>query len=393
MSDEKKINEVMEAIDGVRKLAEKSQFTADDREKQEKMNAALDKSEEDNQKLVAANVKLEQVAQEQKERMDGIEAKMLRMPAGGAQDEGKKLESKAYETWVRTGEFTPEERKYLRTDSDAEGGYLASSEITTDITKQIVELTPAMRLARVRTTSKGSITLRKRTSIPTAYRVGQGSQDTQSNSRYAQNIITLNRLTVDVPISTESLSDSDFNMESEITQDSAEGLAKAIGFEFISGDGSSQMEGVLVNGDVENFNTGVSNDITGDSLVEITGELKEGYVGRFLMNRKTLARTRTLKDGQGQYIWQNGLAAGLPSTINGDEYVSAIDMPDIGAGNVSVAYGDFVRGYTIAEQTRISTIRDPFSQSRDGFVLFIMHRRIGGRVTLAESIKKLTCAS
>jgi HK97 family phage major capsid protein len=108
-----------------------------------------------------------------------------------------------------------------------------------------------------------------------------------------------------------------------------------------------------------------------------------------LLNRTTLATIRTLKDGQGQYLWQNGLAAGLPSTINGDQYVSAIDMPNIGAGLYPVAYGDFARGYTMVDHTDTTMLRDPYTLGREGKILFIMHRRNGGKVVLAEAIKKL----
>lgn len=360
-----------------------------------KLNTELDDLEGKNQKLVTEQLEKEKgillKETESKERIDGLEKKLLRLPAGGTEAKEATAELKAFTTLVTKGleHVGAEERKYLRTDVDIEGGYLAPLEMEASIIKRITELSPVRSLVRLRTTSRRGVEIPKRTGIPTAYRVGQGVTDTQSQSSYGMETINVERLTVDIPISIEMLSDSAFNMESEISADAGEAFAKTEGIEFISGTGVGEMEGILTNADVGETVSGVANAITADSLITISGTLKDGYIGRYLLNRVSLATIRTLKDGQGQYLWQNGLAAGLPSTINGDQYVSAIDMPNISAGLYPVAYGDFARGYTMVDHTDTTLLRDPFTLGRQGKVLFIMHRRNGGKVVLAEAIKKL----
>jgi HK97 family phage major capsid protein len=373
----------------IREATEKND--AESKEKEGKLNARLDELEGKNQELVAKQLEAEKKDAETKEAMELLEKKLLRLPAGGEDAHEAKEATKAFEKFIVKGEgaLSDEERKYLRTDSDPDGGYLAPVETSTDIIKRITEISPVRQLVRIRTTSRRSFEIPKRKGIPTAYRVGQGQTDTQSQSSYGMETINVERATVDVPISIEMLADPAFNMETEINQDSAEAFAKLEGTEFISGTGVGQMEGILTNADVAEFNSGVADSFGGDDLIDLTGELKDGYIGRFLMNRKTLAFTRKLKDGQGQYLWQNGLAAGLPNTINGDAYVSAIDMPDIAANAYPVVYGDFMRAYQLVDHTQTSTIRDIFSLAREGKVLFIMHRRFGGKVVLAESLKKL----
>lgn len=360
-----------------------------------KLNTKLDSFEVDNQKLVAKQLEDEKAVAakeaEAKERIDGLEKKLLRLPAGGTESKEATAELKAFTTLVTKGldHVGADERKYLRTDVDIEGGYLAPLEMEASILKQIIEFSPVRSLVRLRTTSRRGIEIPKRTGIPTAYRVGQGVEDTQSQSAYGMETINVERLTVDIPISIEMLSDAAFNMESEISADAGEAFARTEGVEFISGSGVGEMEGILTNADVAETVSGVANAITADSLITISGTLKDGYIGRYLLNRVSLATIRTLKDGQGQYLWQNGLAAGLPSTINGDQYVSAIDMPNISAGLYPVAYGDFARGYTMVDHTDTTLLRDPYTLGREGKVLFIMHRRNGGKVVLAEAIKKL----
>lgn len=359
------------------------------------LNKKLDDQETKNQELVTKQLEDEKGIQaredEAKGRIDDLEKKLLRMPAGGTEAKEATAELKAFTTLVTKGfeHVSAEERKYLRTDVDIEGGYLAPLEMEASILKQITEFSPVRSLVRLRTTSRRGVEIPKRTGIPTAYRVGQGATDTQSQSAYGMETINVERLTVDIPISIEMLSDSAFNMESEISTDAGEAFARTEGVEFISGSGVGEMEGILTNADVGETVSGVANAITADSLITISGTLKDGYIGRYLLNRVSLATIRTLKDGQGQYLWQNGLAAGLPSTINGDQYVSAIDMPNISAGLYPVAYGDFARGYTMVDHTDTTLLRDPFTLGRQGKVLFIMHRRNGGKVVLAEAIKKL----
>lgn len=385
----KEIEETGRLVKEVREASEKKD--AESKEREGKLNTRLDELEEKNQELVAKNLEQEKAEAETKEQMEVLEKRILRLPAGSEEEQRSKEAVKAFEKFITKGEsaLSDDERKYLRTDSDPDGGFLAPVETSTDIIKRITEISPVRKLVRIRTTSRRAFEIPKRTGIPTAYRVGQGETDTQSQSSYGMETINVERATVDVPISIEMLADSAFNMETEINQDSAEAFAKLEGTEFISGTSVGQMEGILVNTDVAEFNSGTADSFDGDDLIDLTGELKDGYIGRFIMNRKTLAFTRKLKDGQGQYLWQNGLAAGLPNTINGDEYVSAIDMPDIAADAYPVAYGDFMRAYQLVDHTQTSTIRDVYTLAREGKVLFIMHRRFGGKVVLAESLKKL----
>jgi HK97 family phage major capsid protein len=361
----------------------------------EHLNKKLDGLEEKNQVLVTKQLEDEKIViareDELKGRIDEMEKKAARIGAGGEDNAALKAEIKAFETFVTKGDkgISPEEFKYLRTDVDTDGGYLAPLETSNDIIKRITEVSPVRGLVRVRTTSRRGIEIPKRTGIPTAYRVGQGVQDTQSQSSYGMETINVERVTVDIPISIEMLADAAFSMESEINMDAGDAFARTEGLEFISGTGVGEMQGILTNADVGETVSGLANAITADSLITISGTLKDGYIGRYLLNRTSMAIIRTLKDGTGQYLWQNGLAAGLPSTINGEQYVSAIDMPDIAAGNYPVAYGDFARAYTMVDHTSTTLLRDPYTLGREGKVLFIMHRRNGGKVVLAEAIKKL----
>jgi HK97 family phage major capsid protein len=103
------------------------------------------------------------------------------------------------------------------------------------------------------------------------------------------------------------------------------------------------------------------------------------------MNASVLARIRKFKTSDGAFLWQPSLAAGMPATLLGYPVVEAEDMPDLAAGSLSVAFGNFKAGYLIAERRETAILRDPYSNKP--FVSFYATKRIGGCVSNSEAIK------
>jgi len=66
-------------------------------------------------------------------------------------------------------------------------------------------------------------------------------------------------------------------------------------------------------------------------------------------------------------------------------------MPDVDAGSIPVAFGDFGAGYTIAERPDLRVLRDPFSAKPH--VLFYASKRVGGDVSDFAAIKLLRCSN
>jgi HK97 family phage major capsid protein len=62
-------------------------------------------------------------------------------------------------------------------------------------------------------------------------------------------------------------------------------------------------------------------------------------------------------------------------------------MPDIAAGALSIAFGDFRRGYLIVDRAGVRVLRDPFTAKP--YVLFYTTKRVGGGVQDFDAIKLL----
>ncbi len=56
------------------------------------------------------------------------------------------------------------------------------------------------------------------------------------------------------------------------------------------------------------------------------------------MSSATLAAVRKLKDGQGNYLWQQRVIASEPSLLLGHRVILCEDVPAIGANSLSIVF-------------------------------------------------------
>lgn len=382
-------------------------------EKLGKINATLDQYEGINQKLTL-------VDQQQKAldalqgQFDEVEATLKRVGQGQTLTETKNRVN----PWARAvvnahvlgvPNLSEDERKVLdaiaaeykslNVSADTAGGYLAPRELVLEIIKAETLVSPFRPLVRVRQTAMKAIDIPKRTGQFAARRVSeQGSKTETTGLTYGLEELPLSEIYALVDISNQMLEDAAFDMQAEISMEATEQFAVKEGAEFISGTGVGQPEGILTNADVASTNSGAAATIAdasgqADGLLTLKHAIKSAY-GRnasWLMNRTTLGSVRKLKDNNKQYIWMPGIATGAPNTIDGDPYVEMPDMPSEGAGLYPVAYGDFRRAYTWGDRISMEMLRDPYTQATSGNVRFIIRKRSGGQVVLAEAIRKLQC--
>lgn len=384
-------------------------------EKLAKIDQRLDQFEGLSQKLT--------IAEGQKKALDELKgqfdqlATTLRRTGQGANDEAKAERANLWAKSVVLAqtigvpnladdqravlEAVTQEYKALSISTDSAGGYLAPIEYVREIIKGVTEISSFRSLVRVRQTAQKSIQIPKRTGQFAAQRVAeQGTRSETTGLAYGLEELPVHELYALVDISNQMLEDSAFDMASEIAMEAAEQFEVKEGAEFVSGTGVGQAEGVLTNSNVAETNSGSAatiKDASGqaDGLIGLKHGIKTAYTrnATWGMNRTTLGSVRKLKDGQGQYIWMPGIAMGRPNTIDGDPYVELPDMPSEGAGLYPVIYGDFRRAYVWVDRISMEMLRDPYTQATAGNVRFIVRKRSGGQVVLAEAVRKLKCSA
>lgn len=423
----KQTNEAFKELKGL--IDSGKSNTSEGKEKMEKMNGVLDKLEADNEKTAKHNelvkteaLELKELVKatnekdaakilEQKERIDSME---LILAQGTSKEIGKYKESeefKAFEHLYKTGKSEmiyalPDvtRKALMRTDSNVEGGFLVPTELDGELRKEIVEISSIRSIARVRTMAGKSLEIAIRNINLVATYEGETEADEDSTSKYRNETITPFRQSVTVPFTMDVMMDSAFDIESEIREDVATAFAQGEGLNHITGDGVKKPEGFLQNADIiagALQGTGLSGLLNADDILILTGQLKAGYNPTFVLNRRTLAKIRTLKGtvqnaagaenvgGDGQYLWQPALNGQVSATLAGDPYLIAEDMPDVTANAFAIAYGDFRRGYEIFDRTGTMMIRDIYTKKKQAIIELTFMRWNTGRVIIPEAITML----
>ncbi|WP_018391061.1 phage major capsid protein [Ancylobacter sp. FA202] len=330
------------------------------------------------------------------ERLDKIEAKINR-PGGGTETKGEaSVEQKAFGAYLRHGDRAPDaELKVLTVSSDTQGGYLAPTEMSAEFIRDITEFSPIRTLATVRTTVAPAVSYPKRTGITNAKWKGETQAQEGSEPSFGQVEIPIREVNTYVDVSNQLLADSGGTAEAEINLALAEDFGQKEGLAFVSGNGILEPEGLLTGAGIAETLNGHATNLSADQLIALMYALPASYRSRgsWLMNGGTLAKLRTMKDGQGNYLWQPSYQAGQPEMILGRPVVEAIDMPDVAASAYPVLFGDFATAYRIVDRLALSILVNPYLRATEGITRIHATRRTGAGVVQARALRKLKMAA
>ena len=90
-------------------------------------------------------------------------------------------------------------------------------------------------------------------------------------------------------------------------------------------------------------------------------------------------------------MWQPTFVAGQPSTLGGYALVDMPDMPNVGAGNIALLFGDMQRTYLIIDRRGVVMLRDPYTNKP--YVSFYTTKRVGGGVQNPDAMKAMKIAA
>lgn len=316
---------------------------------------------------------------------------------------------KAFNAYLRSGDDDALrgldlEEKALNTSVAADGGYLVDPQTSATI-QGVLHSTASLRqvanVVQVEATSYDVLV--DTTDIGSGWVTESGSVSETGTATMDRISIPLFELAALPKASQRLLDDSAFDIEGWLAERIADKFARSEAAAFITGDGTDKPTGFLTHTTVADTSwawdtlgyvvTGTSggfdlNDPV-DAVVELVYALGARYRANatFVMNSKTAGAVRKLKDAEGRFLWSDSLSAGEPARLMGYPVLLAEDMPDIGADSLSIAFGDFHAGYTVAERPDLRVLRDPFSAKPH--VLFYATKRVGGDVTDFAAIKLL----
>lgn len=337
-------------------------------------------------------------------RLERVARAAARPPLDGAPSPEVKSFVQGY---LRAGRET--ELKALSGAVAADGGYAVPREIDALIAARLKAISPIRAIAQVvQTGTAGYRKLVTSGGTASGWVSETGPRPGTATPSFTEIAPPSGELYANPAASQAMLDDAAFDVQSWLADEIAMEFARAEGAAFVNGSGLNQPLGFLhgatsaaddatrIFGVLQHVVSGNATGFDGApelKLIDLVHALKAGHRqgASWVMNARTLAAVRKLKAADGAFLWQPGLTEGQPDRLLGYPVVEAEDMPDVAAGQVPIAFGNFRAGYLIAERTATSILRDPFTNKP--FVHFYATRRIGGQVLDSDAIKLLRIAA
>lgn len=382
----------------------------------------LGKIEKDLAKFTDLKTQIETEMQLQRERIEELEARKA-SPGKTAADKVRDEHKETFFDWMRNKGNSPlheqklqdlqrkmMEAKDVTVGSNAGGGFAVPEEIAREIERLELKFSPVRRLVKV--VRAGTSDYKELVNIrgATSGWVGEsGSRTATSTPQLREVVPTFGELYAYPQVSEWSLDDIFFDVEAWLSEEVAQDFAQEEGSAVISGNGSSKPTGMLNTtpttaadfasplraaaayqyvASLTDSSPAVA-EIMPDSLIDLIYTLNSAYRSgaTFVMNSVTTGSVRKLKDANNQYFWQPGLQAGQPNMLLGYPVETWEQMDDVGTNNFPIAFGNFRRGYVLADRVGLRVTRDAVTNV--GFVRFYVRRREGGIVLNNDAIKFL----
>lgn len=279
----------------------------------------------------------------------------------------------------------------LQVGTDSEGGYLVPDEYERTLVEALEEENFFRSLATVIQTSSGDRKIPIVASKGEAKWIDEEAAYPESDDSFGQISISAYKVATMIKVSDELLNDNVFNLEAYISKEFGRRIGTKEEEAFFTGDGKGKPTGIF------NATVGASDgvttagaSITFDDVMDLFYSLRSPYRKKavWMLNDSTVKALRKLKDGNGNYIWQPSVQAGVPDMILNRPYFTSSFVPEIAAGQKIMAFGDFSY-YWIADRQGRSFKRLNELFAATGQVGFLASQRVDGKLILPEAVKTM----
>ena len=301
------------------------------------------------------------------------------------------------------------ERKALSSGSDPDGGFLITAEMDSDVDRIASTISAMRQVANVRTIGAASYKkLCKTRGVSGGWLAEAATSSESTEPQWSEIEIKAQKMYAEPWVPNEMLEDAFYDLESDLTDEAGITFGETEGAAFITGNGVGRPRGIAAYTTVANASytwgsvgyiasgksAAFASVAPADALVNLQHALKPQYRpgAVWMMNDATLGTARQMKDGSGAYyLWNPDPAAGFGGRFLGSPVAIDDNLADIASNSLSIAYGNFRRGYTIVDRRGIALIRDPYTKK--GVTKFHFSRRVGGGITNFEAVKLMKFAA
>jgi HK97 family phage major capsid protein len=380
------------------KLAKNEGGIAELKEKQDKIDAALDtalKMKSDLEKTMDAVKRFNN-------QMDKIEEKN--------DDTFKKAFESSLRKFAKSGSINMSmaglneiECKTMSTLIDPDGGYTVTNMLQGIKTRQF-DTSPVRSVASV-TTIGGSaypfLIDDDEHNVSDTSELGSREETDAANFGFGE--IQVHEKYALVPISQKLLEDSGIDLMSWSGEKALRKFERSEANDFVVGSGTLKSQGfttatvktssprAYARGEVGTLTAAGTAALTIDELITLEGYIKSYYRPNWAFNSLTRSYIRKLKDSEGNYHWEPSTQVGTPDMLLGHAVVVMEDMPDMAANAISVVLADFRECYQIVDRVGISLLDDPYTTK--GVRKLYYRKRVGGGLVNWDGIKYIKQAA
>lgn len=299
------------------------------------------------------------------------------------------------------------ESKSLSIGVDRDGGYLVNPDTSGQIASFIYETSPMRQVANVKTITTDRLIGGEDLDEVTTGWVGEKQARTETTTpTLGEWEIPVHEIYAEPRATQQLLDDAGFDAEAWLAEKVADKMIRNENLAFVTGDGVKKPRGFLdyatsanitstsdYGSTLQHVVTGTSGGFNatdgGDAIIDLVYSLKSAYRNNatFAMTRLTMSEVRKLKDGQGNYLWQPDYTVARSGSLLGFNIVEMEDMPELSGNSLSIAFGDFNKGYQIVDRMGVRILRDNLTSKP--YTKFYTTKRVGGDVVNFEAIKLL----
>lgn len=283
-----------------------------------------------------------------------------------------------------------ESKAELNEGSVGGGDYIIPSDFNEKYLKTMEKENVFRRLATVVDTSSAEGKIHAVTSIGMSAWVSEMVAIPESTDNFKQIPVDSYKLASLSRIKENFVSDYNFDIQSYLQNEFARRFGRAEENAFINGDGVDEPTGIL--NSTAGGEIGITIDspssITYDDIIKLYFSLDKEHRRNavWLMNDETAITLRTLKDTNGNYLWNTS-----DNTILGKAVEYSTYMPNMESGTTPIAFGDFSYYWIIQRQPlTVKVLRELYSINNE--VGFAGYERLDGKLILPEAIKLLKIA-
>ncbi|NFH09755.1 phage major capsid protein [Clostridium botulinum] len=271
-------------------------------------------------------------------------------------------------------------------EGQIDGGYQLPNDSLDKFYKALERDNLFRRLATVLSLTNLEGTVHATTSTGSAGVVEEGNIIPEDGDKFTQFPVRSYKIASIAKLKESFVSDNDFNLEKYLTTDFARRFGRAEENLFINGHGVTNQTGILSVS--ESVNAKETNTLSYDEIVELYFSIEAEYRkdAVFIMNDETAFYLRTLKDDDGNYLWNSN-----NDTIFGKEVITSPYMPSIESGKQLIIFGDLSFYWVIERKPLAIQVLSELYKNQ-GQVGFIGYERVDGKLIRPEAVKTIKMA-